>query len=222
MQESMGRRNALESGGGCATPARANPHLAALPYRLRRTHACSLSPSCDTHTCRPASPSGTASHTTDLIYSSSIRMVEGRRLYAAVAVVMVAIATAASPPVWPERGADSQHTGRSIYGATRVGQFAWARSTTNAVKSSPALGSNGVVYVGSSDANLYAINQTTGTIIWKTPTGGAVDVSSPAISSDGSLVFFGCLDFKVRADVHSLRLPDYPTVAATQRPRWHV
>ncbi len=51
--------------------------------------------------------------------------------------------------------------------------------------SSPAIGTDGTLYVGSWDFNLYAINPD-GTQKWAFPTGGVV-FSSPAIGTDGTL-----------------------------------
>ena len=53
------------------------------------------------------------------------------------------------------------------------------------VTSSPAIGSDGTIYVGSSDNNLYAINPD-GSKKWAFKTGDYVD-SSPAIGSDGTI-----------------------------------
>ncbi len=54
------------------------------------------------------------------------------------------------------------------------------------LKSSPAV-VNGIVYVGSLDANMYALDANTGNIIWNYTTGGPI-LSSPAI--DGGGVYF--------------------------------
>lgn len=51
--------------------------------------------------------------------------------------------------------------------------------------------SNGVVYVGSSDDNLYAINATTGAQVWKFTTGGSVD-STPVVAN--GTVYVGSQD----------------------------
>ncbi|MDB4805128.1 immunoglobulin domain-containing protein, partial [bacterium] len=53
------------------------------------------------------------------------------------------------------------------------------------VYSSPAIGSDGTIYVGSNSGNLYAINPD-GTQKWAFETGGGVS-SSPAIGSDGTI-----------------------------------
>ena len=60
----------------------------------------------------------------------------------------------------------------------------WAFPTGNAVRSSPAIGADGTLYVGSLDGSLYAINPD-GTQKWAFPTGGGS--SSPAIGTDGTL-----------------------------------
>jgi outer membrane protein assembly factor BamB len=57
--------------------------------------------------------------------------------------------------------------------------------------SSPAIGSDGTIYVGSSDDALYAINPD-GTLKWRCLTQGSVR-SSPAIGADGT-VYFGSDD----------------------------
>ena len=64
--------------------------------------------------------------------------------------------------------------------------------------SSPAIGSDGTVYVGSEDKKLYAINGKTGKKLWEFVTGGDVFISSPAIGSDGT-VYVGSYDKKLYA-----------------------
>jgi outer membrane protein assembly factor BamB len=63
--------------------------------------------------------------------------------------------------------------------------------------SSPAIGSDGTVYVGSGDKKLYAINGKTGGKLWEFETGDEV-YSSPAIGSDGT-VYVGSADKKLYA-----------------------
>ena len=65
------------------------------------------------------------------------------------------------------------------------------------MESSPAIGSDGTVYVGSLDKKLYAINGKTGVKLWEFETGGFVG-SSPAIGSDGT-VYVGSWDKKLYA-----------------------
>ena len=65
------------------------------------------------------------------------------------------------------------------------------------MNSSPAIGTDGTVYIGSTDHKLYAINGKSGVKKWEFETGGSV-WSSPAIGSDGT-VYVGSFDKKVYA-----------------------
>jgi hypothetical protein len=73
-------------------------------------------------------------------------------------------------------------------------RFLWQFETGGEVWSSPAIGSDGTVYVGSYDKKLYAINGKSGVKLWEFATGGNVH-SSPAIGSDGT-VYVGSADTK--------------------------
>ncbi|MBM3322321.1 PQQ-like beta-propeller repeat protein [candidate division WOR-3 bacterium] len=68
--------------------------------------------------------------------------------------------------------------------------------TTNAQNSSPAIGPDGTIYVGSSDSSLCAVNPD-GSFKWRYPVAGAV-MSSPAVGTDGT-VYFGCDDSRLYA-----------------------
>ena len=65
------------------------------------------------------------------------------------------------------------------------------------MNSSPAIGSDGTIYVGSHDKKLYAINGKSGVKLWDFETGGSVG-SSPAIGSDGT-IYVGSVDKKLYA-----------------------
>ena len=71
-----------------------------------------------------------------------------------------------------------------------TGKEKWRFKTGDNVLSSPAV-SNGVVYVGSEDNNLYAIDAVTGKEKWRFETGSYVD-SSPAVSN--GVVYVGSAD----------------------------
>ena len=73
----------------------------------------------------------------------------------------------------------------------------WEFETGRPVYSSPAIGSDGTVYVGSQDDKLYAINGKTGDKLWEFETRYRV-FSSPAIGSDGT-VYGGSEDNKLYA-----------------------
>ena len=79
---------------------------------------------------------------------------------------------------------NAQHTGDYSPVAGPVlsnGQLKWNYTTGGDVDSSPAV-ANGVVYVGSDDHNVYALNATTGAKLWNYTTGGTCD-SSPAVAN---------------------------------------
>ena len=71
----------------------------------------------------------------------------------------------------------------AVYAAD--GTQKWRFNTGNAIDSSPAIGADGTIYVGSWDCYLYAVNPN-GTQKWKFPTSGVI-YSSPAIGADGTI-----------------------------------
>jgi len=79
----------------------------------------------------------------------------------------------------------------------KPGTVLWEFETGDDVFSSPAIGSDGTVYVGSADKKLYAINGKTGVKLWEFETGYWVS-SSLAIGSDGT-VYVGSQDNKLYA-----------------------
>ena len=104
--------------------------------------------------------------------------------------------------------------GAGVWGASRLAggeaptapsRLAWAFKTSDEVYSSPRV-IDGVVYVGSTDHHLYAIDAVTGKERWRCSTDGSV-TSTPAIS-DGA-VYVGCNDDHV-----------YSVDAATGAARW--
>ena len=83
----------------------------------------------------------------------------------------------------------------ALDGKTGVKQ--WEFETGHWVISSPAIGVDGTVYVGSMDYNIYALDGKTGAKQWEFVTGGVV-TSSPAIGADGT-VYVGSWDNKIYA-----------------------
>jgi len=79
----------------------------------------------------------------------------------------------------------------------KPGTVLWEFKTGHVLRSSPAIGSDGTVYIGSNDKKFYAINGKTGIKLWEFETGSFVD-SSPAIGSDGTL-YVGSEDYKLYA-----------------------
>ncbi|MBP1929179.1 PKD repeat protein/outer membrane protein assembly factor BamB [Methanolinea mesophila] len=87
--------------------------------------------------------------------------------------------------------ADPCHTGVNDDGGTRPsGALVWSRATGDRVYSSPAV-VDGVVYIGSDDQNLYALDAENGAVVWNYTTGGRV-LASPAV--DNGIVYSGSYD----------------------------
>ena len=78
----------------------------------------------------------------------------------------------------------------------KIGNPIWQFVMGNGTRSSPAIGPDGTVYVGSG-FKLYAINGKSGLKLWEFKTGGSV-LSSPAIGPDGT-VYVGSDDKKLYA-----------------------
>ena len=96
---------------------------------------------------------------------------------------------------WPMFRHDPEHSGFSTTSVPQTNQTLWKQPTNGQVWSSPAI-SNGIVYVGSFDNSIYALNASTGTTLWAFPTSGEV-YSSPAVF-DG-VVYVGSFDHNIYA-----------------------
>ena len=95
---------------------------------------------------------------------------------------------------WPMFHHDLNHTGYSTSRAPKTNQTLWSYTTGSSILwSSPAV-ADGRVYVGSADYKVYALNASTGSLIWSYTTGASV-YSSPAVA-DGR-VYVGSYDSKV-------------------------
>ena len=84
----------------------------------------------------------------------------------------------------------------ALYAINPDSTLKWSYTTGNEVNSSPAVASDGTIYVGCKDSYLYAIDST-GILKWKYQTGGQIK-SSPAIGSDGT-IYIGSYDKKLYA-----------------------
>ena len=93
---------------------------------------------------------------------------------------------AASP--WPEMRHDSHNSGVSTIVGRYRGDRPWAFRTGRGIFSTPVLGGDGTVYVGSADTYFYAIAPN-GKLRWRLKTGGIIDAAaalsafSPSIGS---------------------------------------
>jgi len=86
----------------------------------------------------------------------------------------------------------------NVLNADNVGNLVlkWSDPTGNSVQSSPSV-VNGVLYVGSNDNNVYALDATTGIKQWSYKTGGPITYSSPAAAN--GVIYVGSNDNKLYA-----------------------
>lgn len=103
---------------------------------------------------------------------------------------------------WSMFGHDPQHTHRSPYAGPATNALKWSCATLGPIKSSPAIGADGTVYIGSGDGHLYALdpNNQVNHVKWIYPAQGQIGAvnSSPAIGADGT-VYVGSDDGNIYA-----------------------
>ncbi len=88
-------------------------------------------------------------------------------------LIIITLAQVAQAGDWPMRGHDLSHTSTSDEVVEPPLELLWSYATEKPVPSSPAI-SGGVVYVGSEDGNVYALDAATGNLKWKYTTCGVV------------------------------------------------
>ncbi len=97
---------------------------------------------------------------------------------------------------------DPCHTGFNVYeyilSPSNVGSLvqAWQYTTGDQIFFASPTVANGVVYTGSDDQNVYALNASTGALLWRYTTAGLVH-SSPAVAN--GTVYVGSDDHKLYA-----------------------
>jgi outer membrane protein assembly factor BamB len=87
---------------------------------------------------------------------------------------------------WPEMRRDSRNTGDSPIVARYHGDRPWAFRTGRGIFSTPVIGADGTVYVGSADTNFYAIRPD-GRLRWRLRTGGLIDAAGALSAYDPHL-----------------------------------
>ncbi|MFH2010707.1 MAG: PQQ-binding-like beta-propeller repeat protein [bacterium] len=92
---------------------------------------------------------------------------------------------------WPKFRRNAAQTGLSTVTPSLTGGALWEFQTGKGIFSSPVIGGDGTVYIGSADRYFYAINPD-GTEKWRHLTGEIVD--SSALLDDQGRVFFGSGD----------------------------
>lgn len=91
---------------------------------------------------------------------------------------------------WWMYGRNPQHTRRSPFAGPDTNNVKWTFATNWFVHSSPAIASDGTIYVGAYDDGFYAINPD-GTQKWYYPLPGDGFTASPAIGNDGTVYVGG-------------------------------
>jgi outer membrane protein assembly factor BamB len=78
---------------------------------------------------------------------------------------------------WPEMRRDSRNTGASPIRAHWGGDRPWSFATARGIFSTPVIGGNGTVYIGSADHYFYALRPD-GRVLWRFRTGGIIDAAA--------------------------------------------
>ncbi|MBN1661900.1 MAG: VCBS repeat-containing protein [Anaerolineae bacterium] len=105
-----------------------------------------------------------------------------------------------SPTVYTDGTIYVGHNGYSdgsLLALNPNGSLKWSYPARE-VRSSPAIGSDGTIYVGASDARLYAINPD-GTLKWAYQTGFNESYASPAVGADGTIYTTGAKEGSLHA-----------------------
>src|SRR4051812_35244563 len=83
-------------------------------------------------------------------------------------------------PHWPMFRHDAQHSGKNAIAPAATQGVMWTFQTESEIWSSPAVGLDGTVYIGSNDKRLYAIGKN-GKLKWAVETMGVIFLS-PAVA----------------------------------------
>jgi outer membrane protein assembly factor BamB len=97
---------------------------------------------------------------------------------------------------WPKFRANAAQDGRVAVRPTSSGGRFWSFRTGKGIFSSPVVGADGTVYIGSADRIFYAVRKD-GTERWRVQTEEIID--SSALLDDKGRVYFGSGDGKLRA-----------------------
>jgi outer membrane protein assembly factor BamB len=97
---------------------------------------------------------------------------------------------------WPKFRGDARQTGRSPFAHAATSSAPWKFATAKGIFSSPIVGADETVYIGSADRKFRAIDHT-GKLKWEVETGEIID--SSGLLDDAGHVFFGSGDGKLYA-----------------------
>lgn len=85
---------------------------------------------------------------------------------------------------------NERRTGRSLYSSSASGKLKWKFQTGDFIWASPVIGSDGTIYIASTDGKVYAVNATDGTKKWEVRIQNDSNLvlhSTPAIDSNNAL-----------------------------------
>jgi outer membrane protein assembly factor BamB len=120
-----------------------------------------------------------------------IACVAGLHLSSGQAVAQLAVSA------WPTFQHDARHTGQSTFNGPASNNLKWIFHGLAPLKSAPAIGTDGTVYIGNG-RNLCALDPADGTDIWCTFVLASVRLSSPTVGIN-STVYIGARDNKLHA-----------------------
>jgi outer membrane protein assembly factor BamB len=107
-------------------------------------------------------------------------------------VLLLSIGSVVAQSSWPVFRHDPAHSGRSDVAGPVQPALKWKFKTNGSISASPVVGTDGIVYIGSSDSCLYAIKPD-GTQKWKFGAEKMV-FSTPALAKEGT-IYFGAANF---------------------------
>ncbi len=97
---------------------------------------------------------------------------------------------------WPKFRRDARQTGRSTLPRAATSSAPWSFQTAKGIFSSPIVGADETVYIGSADRKFRAIDRT-GKVAWEVETGEIID--SSGLLDDAGHIYFGSGDGKLYA-----------------------
>jgi outer membrane protein assembly factor BamB len=102
-----------------------------------------------------------------------------------------AVLSAGQSDDWPMFRGTHSLTGVASAQLPKLLKLRWSFQAKDSIESSAAI-VDGIIYVGSMDASLYAVNLSTGKVVWRYAASGPIQESSPCVSN--GVVYIGDLN----------------------------
>ena len=114
-----------------------------------------------------------------------------RRAIAAVVLLtapVLSISAGLQDSPWPMFHRNAEHTARSLAPFPMNAAVQWTKALTDSAEyASPAIGSDGTVYMADRGGHVFAVDPASGATLWDYSAGGNFRRSSPALADDGTL-----------------------------------